>query len=400
MKITLFADSRYRDSFGLAATKYWLNKLSPNAEVFVTSFDLWQHNLSLVKPDAVVLNHAFGARNEAILRWASQNGATSYLMFTEGRPNTEEQVEWYLSQRSKADYVLAWSSWLGDMFDNAIVTGCPRFDIYQYPYNKLIEPKQFVLDKYGLNPNKPTLLVTTSFPQAKFSYQGVSFNEQDWKDLKVTSISDRKNPTEFAKQERKAQQLFKVRLAGYVASSLPLNSDWNVVIKPHPMEPAKEWERYCDENEFILAPADYIFNAMSCADLVVNRVGCLTTQDAWLAGIKKPVIQMNPDNQELTGSSLEAFEIEDGEIDKKHQFLDKYGFSFQNASKKAAETILETAKLANVDRSIVDRIKWQKAQTEYDNNHVYPDMSSMHPVKAITSNVIKNWETKIAEVLS
>jgi len=398
MKITLFADSRYRDSFGLAATKYWLNKLSPNAEVFVTSFDLWQHNLSLVKPDVVVLNHAFGARNEAILRWANQNGATSYLMFTEGRPNTEEQVEWYLSQRGKADYVLAWSSWLGDMFDNAIVTGCPRFDIYQYPYNKLIEPRQFVLDKYGLNPHKGTLLVTTSFPQAKFSYQGVSFNEQDWKDLKVTSISDRKNPTEFAKQEKRAQHLFKTQLTGYVEASTV--SDWNIVIKPQPMSPAKEWERYCDENSFTLAPADYVFNALSAADFVINRAGCLTTQDAWLAVIGKPVIQLNPNNQELTGSSLEAFGIDSDEIDKKRKFLNKYGFSFQNSSRKVAETILETAKPANVDRSIVDRIKWQKAQTEYDNSHVYPDLSSMHPVKAITSNVIKNWETKIAEVLS
>jgi hypothetical protein len=166
------------------------------------------------------------------------------------------------------------------------------------------------------------------------------------------------------------------------------------------MEPAKEWERYCDENSFTLAPADYVFNALSAADFVINRAGCLTTQDAWLAVIGKPVIQLNPNNQELTGSSLEAFGIDSDEIDKKRKFLNKYGFSFQNSSRKVAETILETAKPANVDRSIVDRIKWQKAQTEYDNSHVYPDLSSMHPVKAITSNVIKNWETKIAEVLS
>lgn len=394
MKITIFADSRYRDSFGLAATKYWLNRLSPDAEVYVTAFDLWQHNLNLVKPDVVVLNHAFGVRNEAILRWAQQNRATSYLMFTEGRPNTEEQLEWYLSQRDKSDYVLAWSSWLGDMFDNAVVTGCPRFDIYQSPYQKLIEPREFVLDKYGLGPNKETILVTTSFPQAKFSYQGIQFNEQDWKDLGVTGISDRRNPTAFAKKEKLAQQLFKTQLAGMIAAA---NNKYNVIVKPHPMEPAREWERYCDENGFTIAPADYVFNALSAANIVINRAGCLTTQDAWLMG--KEVMQMNPDDQELTGSSKEAFGIGYRDTEARREFLHKYGFSTPNSSRLVAETILNTARPASIKRNIVDLIKWQTAQAEYDNSHVYPDLTSMHPVKAITSNVIKNWELKIAEVV-
>lgn len=389
MRIVLFADSRWRDSFGLALVKYWIHQINPEAEVYTPSFDLWQVALDGIKPDAVVLNHAFGQRNKEILKWAKQNSATSFLMFTEGRPNSDSQVDWYKGQAGKSDYILAWSDWLSQLFDNAITTGCPRFDIYQEPYRKLIKPKLSVRDQYGISPDKPTLLVATSFPQAKFATRNVKFNQADWRDLDVVSIEGRTDPLDFARQEVIARHEFKTKLSSYA-----LDGDFDVIVKPHPMEIMSDWQRYCDENGFVLVQHEYIFNLVEAAHLIVNRAGCLTTQDAWLSG--KDVYQIKCNNDELTGSALEAFEHDETESDK---FLDKYGFNFPESGKFVANVILEKTIERNIPRSFQDISKYQVAQANYDNQHSYPNVGMMHPYKAITSNVIKNWELEIGGVL-
>ena len=392
MRIVLFADSRWRDSFGLALVKYWIHQLDPDAEVYTPSFDLWQVALEGIKPDAVVLNHAFGQRNKEILKWARRNRATSFLMFTEGRPNSDSQVEWYKGQAGKSDYILSWSDWLSSFFDNAITTGSPRFDIYQEPYKSLIEPRLSVLDRYGLPPNRDTVLIATSFPQAKFAYQNVNFNKADWKDLDVVNIEDRTDPLLFSQMEVAARHEFKVNVAYNISM---MGKNLNVIVKPHPMESMSDWQRYCDDNGFLLIQHDYIFNLINAADLVVNRAGCLTSQDSWL--LNKTAAQIKCETDVLTGSSLEAFECKT-DTDTS-SFLDKYGFAFPNSGRTVASVILEKTTERNINRTFQDLTKYQVAQANYDNQHAYPNIGMMHPFKAVTSNVIKNWELSIKDLL-
>lgn len=390
MNIVLFVDSRWRDSFGIALVKYWIKQLSPFAKVYTPSFDLWQSVLK-INPDVVVLNHAFGQRNQEILKWARRNGATSFLMFTEGRPNTDSQVEWYKGQIGKSDYILSWSDWLSEFFDNAITVGCPRFDIYQEPYRKLIKPREFVLDQYGLDADKETILIASSFPQAKFSYQGVKFNQADWKDLDVTTIDGREDPYAFAQREQDALQEFRLKVAYYASH---LSDDYQVIVKPHPMENQFDWARYCDENGFTLVQHEYIFNLLNASDLLINRVGCLTTQDSWLLNRDKEVVQLVMDDDSPTGSSLEAYEESDKEL-----FLDKYGFSVKESGKKVAEAILNNSKAKVENVPFVLLRKYLEAQAQYDAHYSYPDLSLMHPYKGTPSNVIKNWEIEIHNIL-
>ena len=229
MRIAIFIDSRYRDTLGCLLAKQALQKSRPDWDILAISIDLWQQTMELFKPHVVVLNHAIGYRNKRIIEMADY----SIVLPTEGRPNTREQEDWFVAQQDGiADLYLSWNELIANKFKKtkAIVTGCPRFDVY-HTHRHLIDSKEKVRAKYGLDQNRQVIGVFTSFPQAKFSFSNVEFNKNDWRDLGVDRISTRTDPFEFAKSEYQKRQEFFNAIAA-LSNEFP---DYQFLVKTHPM---------------------------------------------------------------------------------------------------------------------------------------------------------------------
>lgn len=409
MRILIFADSRWRDVFGHVLVK----RAMPQHEVQIISFDLWQDALKLFKPHVVVLNHMMGQRNNEIADYVKRQGGLVVVLPSEGRPNSENQHAWFVSQQSNPnlDLFLSWNH-LAQPRKNVVVTGCPRFAIYG-EYKDMIESKIVFADKWRLDADRPIVAVTSSFPQAKFAYAGVKFNKEDWKDLSVTSIMERDDPESFAQLERAYLKKFRFWLKVIQDQSPPR---YQFVVKPHPMEDVNDWERFCTENGFTLLRQEHIENLLNASDLLVARHGCLTVLEGWLMGL--PTIQLGL-GSERTGAAEEAFQLSwnvqdtydivsgyanrllqdlersDNMEEYRQKYMEKYGLNQTGSAERIAEAI-ETLIGLNWPRLVSDptsaeRRALQFILVQHTTQNFYPNPQAFHLGKSVTQLHVQEW---------
>ena len=133
--LILWADSRWRDSFGLALLSHELDKLDvPN---LVVSFDLAQQVTSSLDKyvSGVVLNHTIGRRNQTIIKQTKRHEGSIFVLPTEGKP-TPENEQWFLENQKDYDLMFSWTEKFKP--PRTEITGSPRFQIYTH-YSHLIE---------------------------------------------------------------------------------------------------------------------------------------------------------------------------------------------------------------------------------------------------------------------
>ena len=392
MRIAIFVDSRYRDTLSCLLVKKRLQQLRKDWDILVVSIDLWQQVMQLYRPHVVVLNHAIGYRNREIIRRAKY----SVILPTEGRPNTREQEDWYVTEQDGvADLYLSWNELIADKFEKtkAVVTGCPRFDVY-YDRDK-IDSKIKARAKYGLDQTNKTIGVFTSFPQAKFSFQKTQFNQQDWKDLGVDKISTRSNPLEFAQNEYAERRKF----MNAISVLHDVYPQYQILVKPHPMEDIIQIQQWCDENGFTCVTQDTIFNTIAACDAVVNRIGCVTTLDAWLSNV--PVVSFGtPEDDGLAAESntvcydalelLEAFQVDYPEID--HDYIRLCGLD-DVATERVARAIVDNVPVFSDVLETKSRVMLQKVIQEHGWHNTTLDLNSGQVGKIVTIGYINSWES-------
>jgi surface carbohydrate biosynthesis protein len=386
--------------------------LKDDHEPLVVSFDFWQKALELFKPHVVVLNHLHGKRNKWIANYVKRQGGLVVIIPTEGRPNSDDQAKWFYEQLDNPDLDLlcAWNDIVSH--EKITITGCPRFDIY-HNYRHLIEPKELFCNKYRLDPDKKIIGIATSFSQAKFAYKAIQFNKKDWKDLKVTSISGRDDPQQFAQSEYEYMQEFRLWLR-VLKYRYP---DYQYVLKPHPMGDATSWAEFCDEVGITIIYQEYIFNFLNAIDLLIARLGCITIQEAWL--LDKPVVQIGL-SDEQSGAAYEAYHIGYGvgqtsmfeftdlfDIDSPYmlpekyakEYLAKYGYTTSNASQKtvdAIQALIDTNHIELVAHpTIAERSELNKLIYNHALANTYPDISQLHLGKSVTQGVINGWTNSL-----
>jgi surface carbohydrate biosynthesis protein len=396
-RIAIYVDSRYRDTFASVLLKRELSKRL-DADVLVVSIDLWEQVSSLFNPHVVVLNHVIGYRNRRI---AGMSDVTIVLP-TEGRPNTQEQLEWYTSnQDGYADLFLSWNEPVAAAFKRteAVVVGAPRFDIY-HSHLHLIDSKGKARAKYGLEQNMPVVGVFTSFPQARYAHSAVAFNEHDWCDLGVTQISTRTNPTEFAQSELRARNEFLTKVAAFSYD----NPEFQFLIKPHPMEDVLQTLQFADEHGMAVITQDTIQNVLSAVDVVVNRKACLTTADAWLMG--KGVVSIgeyeSQDGLALTDyPATDLNMIHDVIADPNkyidHDYLNRIGVGRASAA-YAAQAIyqkIRNKQFGNREYSVAGRIALGKIMAEHSRRFGMPIVEHGAVGKNAIHAYIKGVEQKL-----
>ena len=406
MKVVIFVDSRYRDTLGCLLVKKELQKLRKHWDVLTVTIDLWKEVMDLYQPHIVVLNHAIGMRNREIIRRAKY----SIVLPTEGRPNTEEQENWFVSQQDGvADLYLSWNETIANKFQETktVVTGCPRFDVY-HNRTDLIDSKQKARAKYGLNPHKKTVGIFTSFPQAKFAFQNTKFNEKDWKDLGVTDISTRANPLEFANQELLYRQQFMNAVDAFATEFRDKFSgvDYQYLVKPHPMEDVVQIQQWCDEQGYTCITQDTIFNVISACDYVINRIGCITSIDAALMNV--PVIAYGDPEDVGIAADIEHIArhartpsqlieaqgtLENG-VSLPQEYIALCGLN-DSAAHRVARAIVNNVPKMSGDASVRNLITLQMAIQKHNWQHMQLNINAGAVGKAATSGYLNSWEARL-----
>jgi len=320
-RILLFADSSQRDLLPISVLKHELSRVLPDSMVVVASFDIYEQIMRGFRPHLTVIQHLHGQRNRGIARWLHNQGGLIVALPTEGRPNSDGQLKWATEDWpfELCDLYLAWSDEVATRLPkdlNVRTVGFPRIIFYREPYKRLIPNRDDLKRQYGLNLSQPVYTIASSFPASKFVYRSVGFNELDWKDLGVTTIPGRENPTEYAKAELEYFNGFKRWLAHAIV--FERGAQW--ILKPHPAEDVGLWRPFCEEFGIKLMLNAPIYNLLGMSDMHHARVGCTTIPEAWLCDV--PADDCGDEHSMEAGPAKESSEC--WENTEREAYLEKW----------------------------------------------------------------------------
>lgn len=419
LRILALADHRLRDVPSLALLRRALEARLPEAEVRVISFDLWQAAVEYLKPHVVILNHLHGRRSRTIADTVRRRGGLVVILPTEGRPNSEAQIVWAATDwpANLCDLYLAWSPAFADRLSpivRRVAAGGIRFDFYLDPALRALLPDRVtVCGLYDLDPARPVVTVASSFPNAKFAQAGQSFHVSDWQDLGVTSLPGRDDPIRFAQDERTALGTFQSWLTA-LAQSCP---EVQLLVKPHPAEDVRPWQRFAAETGAALMLSDYAWSLLAAADCHVARADCLTGPEAWFLDRPTVFALLDPVNRTGPGweatyhawvaSSAESLDDtvnrildRDGarllEFAGTREYLARWLTPGPDATGRAAEAIAalvrERTPKTVADPGLDDRLRLHAALVQHDRAHAVPRADAIGQFgKAVRQTDVDAW---------
>ena len=307
-RILVLSDHAWRDIPACAIIKVELEKLLPDSEILIVDIHLLGIITERFHPHLVVVNHLHDPRRNKIFDSVKRRGGLIVVNEPEGRSNTWGSIKWATEDypRELCDLYLCWGTGIAEHMPEDVkyeIVGGPRWDFYYPPYNQLIQSKEILLARYGLDATRPVVTVASSFPQGKFARSFTDFLLRDWKNLKRDQVKGGENPAEHAKSELEAFNRFQswLRTLRY---EFP---EYQLLIKPHPAENVAMWTRFADEIGASLMPMDYVFSLLALSDCHVARAECMTIPEAWIAG--KPTVQCLLGNAENEGPGMDATKL-------------------------------------------------------------------------------------------
>lgn len=307
-RILLICDHAWRDLPATAIVKAEIERLMPEANVLIVDIHLLKVVVERYHPHLVVMNHLHDSRRNEILDDVKRRGGLIVVNQPEGRPNTHETMRWATNDfpHELADLFLCWGTGITEYLPADVpyvVTGGARWDFYFPPYNQLVQSREILLARYGLDATRPIVTVASSFPQGKFAKKQTDFLVRDWGNLKLSKVKGRENPVEHAHSELEAFHRFQ----SWLVSLRYEYPEYQILVKPHPAENIEMWTRFCDEIGTSIMPMDYVFSLLALSDVHVARVECMTVPEAWIAG--KPTVQCLLGNAENEGPGMDAAKL-------------------------------------------------------------------------------------------
>ena len=310
-RILLICDHAFRDTPATAIIKAEIERLIQDANVLIIDIHLLKVVVERYHPHLVIMNHLHDPRRNEILDDVKRRGGLIVVNQPEGRPNTSETMRWATNDfpHELADLFLCWGTGITEYIPNDVpyaVTGGARWDFYYPPYNQLVQSREILLARYGLDATRPIVTVASSFPQVKFAKKQTDFLVRDWGNLKLSKVKGRENPVEHAHSELEAFNRFQ----SWLVSLRYEYPEYQILVKPHPAENIETWTRFCDENGMSIMPMDYVFSLLALSDVHVARVECMTVPEAWIANV--PTVQCLLGNSGNEGPGMDATKIDDG----------------------------------------------------------------------------------------
>ena len=307
-RILLICDHAFRDSPATAIIRAEIERIMPDANVLIIDIHLLKVAVERFHPHLVIMNHLHDPRRNEILDDVRRRGGLVVVNQPEGRANTYETMRWSTNDfpHELCDLYLCWGTGVTEYLPSDIrheVTGCARWDFYYPPYNQLVQNREILLARYGLDATRPIVTVASSFPQGKFAKKQTDFLVRDWGNLKLSKVKGRENPVEHAHSELEAFNRFQ----SWLVSLRYEYPEYQILVKPHPAENIEMWARFCDEIGASIMPMDYVFSLLALSDVHVARVECMTVPEAWIAG--KQTVQCLLGNAENEGPGMDAAQL-------------------------------------------------------------------------------------------
>ena len=363
--ILIWADSRWRDSFGLALLSHELDFLG--VENMVVDFQLVPQVMETMGEyiSGVVLNHTIGGRNRDIIRQVKRTGGSVFVLPTEGK-TTPENHKWFYDNSSGYDRMFSWTEEFNP--PKTAVTGSPRFQIYTH-YHQFIDDRAVVGDKYRIPKNKKNVVFVSAWPQAKFTYKNAKQNENDWRDLKRTGAKEnaRQSMNELAEFGR------------YIYNFA--DNETNLILRPHPMEDLLWWQQFQGNlfadtgQKSYLISQDYVFNLLSLADMWVVKRNCTTILDRRLHGGDSELLVFDGDGYDEDWASDVCTTLDSAE--------------------EIAHIIAKETKPKKLP---LDRYLQLTHYLKAHNQVIFPNPADNHVGKQIPMSVIGGWKQKLSNI--
>ena len=363
--LIIWADSRWRDSFGLALLSHELDKLGVSN--LVVDFQLAPQVMDAIGEyiSGTVLNHTIGKRNRSIVRQTKRVGGSVFVLPTEGKP-TPENAQWFIDNQFGYDNLFTWTPEF--LPPKSTVTGSPRFQIYTN-YRQFIDSRMTVLDKYRIPRDKRNIVFVSAYPQAKFTYKNARFNRQDWQDLK------RDGADEYAKQSMSELAEFGRYIYNFV------DNGTNVILRPHPMEDLLWWQQFQARlftetgHQSYLISQEYVFNLLALADQWVVKKNCTTILDRKLYGGDSELLVFDGDGYDEDWA---------GDVS-----------TTLDSAKEIAHIIASNTKVKNLP---IERYLQITHYLKTHNQVIFPSPGDAHVGKQVPMSIISGWKQKLAKI--
>jgi len=345
----LIVDHKWRDLPGMAALRVWLEEgFGCSAELI--HYGQWASALMQYRPQAIVLPHVNGSRNQRIARVAHEMDTRVVVIQTEGRPNNIETMEYAAGQFADTRYVDLWFTWSETVRDfmlernvlppeRVVVGGPHRFDIYRPELNRLLMPRAEFAREYSLDANRPIVSWATNFTTAKFHVANQEFLLQDWQDLGVAQLPSLSDPLEFARLDWLARE----GALESVQALMRAYPDAQFILKPHPAEELDYYRAFVEkcrqaEMNVTLVVREYIWDILNAVDVHIHRL-CTTGVEAWLLDV--PSIELHQFDYgdwsvKIPGAAAEAMQGNDW-VTNADQLIERVGFYLDGGKPTAAQ---------------------------------------------------------------
>jgi len=287
-KILYFVDQKKRDLPGICLIAHLLKQ--QGIQCILEPIQAWRAAVALHKPDMVVLSNLFTDNMLKYSQKLRKIGVKICVLPNEGvlyHQDDRNYNAFKYHQQAAVDIYFSWNKELGNLVQQNLqannpnlqveTVGCHRFDFNFAP----LKPTRTT--------NKPTLLICTIFGYAHY-YTKNKKEAEEWlapfKD-KVESLNDWWGVIETNYNARN-------RFLTYAEEVLK-KTEFNIIIKPHPNETAKFYEKWIAQlptkhkERISFAPHKYIWEVLNECDILISCETCTTSVEAWM--INKPTLE-------------------------------------------------------------------------------------------------------------
>lgn len=442
-KILFSVDSKWRDLPSYVLLKGILEKQYGH-KVYLVPMGSERYYIPFLKPEMVIFNHLMEKKKSDLAKQLKKINIAIGILPTEGAPisrKAQEVIAGIYHDYKSVDLYFTWNRPMMEIMleynvlpDNKLkVTGVPRFDFYRPPANKVLVPKQRLLEKYGLHIKSPVVTLATNFVSARFARSNADYLSKDAENLRITDIANINERIEWCEKEFSTREQV-LSIFEKLAESLP---DVNFLLKHHPMEDIKFYRDYGvtlknkGMKNVAIISKEHIWDILNATDILIQR-SCTTAAEAWMLNI--PTIQLqlsdyyySPDHlhgNEVVHSYNEAIgkiteylkgkEIPVTILDNRKKALGKMYFKVDGKSSERCAMYLNeflisnkfkpeiTATVSDVFRLIVYSTKILIRNTLYS---LPPIFSAFHNKlgnvdKRVRRRDIRSWERKLNDVVN
>lgn len=300
--VVFVVDQKWRDLPGMAALAALLEGRHGLSSALIP-YARWRESLALHRPKLITVTHMNGTRNRAIADCAKAQGTLVGVIQAEGRPNNEDTMEYAVGKGADTRGVDVWFTWSDTVRDfmlergllppgRVVTAGVSRFDFYRPPFASLVQSREQMCRRYGLDPTRPVVTLATNFTCTKYFDRNRQFLVDDWKNLGLSQFKAYADPEDFAARDVEARE----KTLAVMRALLKRHPRVQLAIKPHPTEEHGRYREFVDEMRALAGASvafiglDYIFNVLSMSNVHLHRL-CTTGVEAWFMNV--PSIDMH-----------------------------------------------------------------------------------------------------------